>query len=197
MGLLIIFPLAHHKEMYPAMMALPFVTYAGMAALRGTQEAAPRLSGHCWRSAITLSVCASLVIVVQRSVEATPHRFHSAAKFIERTDPLGPFDIVSPWSYRIQGIVSGCPRFAVLTGEDVTVSLTPPPPFTSDSRQMVLSWANYLRSFVRTDVRCDWYGSPDRRYHVIDSSAPTPRNTVLVYEQEGVRVYKEALGPDS
>lgn len=195
LGMLAIFPLAHHKEMYPAMICLPFVIYAAMAALRTAQQVWPRFADHCVPLAVALSLCASLAIVVQRSIEATPPRFYNAAKFIEESDPLGPFVIApaSPWAYRIQGIVSGCPRFTVQPGEGPAFSFTSPPPLTAAPRQLVLTWVNYLRGFAKSTAECDWYGSPHTRYYVVEGEAGVPEHAVLVYNRDGIRIYKEAL----
>jgi len=192
LALLVTFPVAHHAEMYPAMMALPFVVYAGTVALRVLPQHLPGTQEQHIRAALLLTLIGALAIVVQRSVKATPHRVYLAARHIEKIDPYGPFEVISPWRSRIQGIVTGCPRFTVKRDEDTRITLkTPPALKLNDPHRFVTQWAGYIRGMLQTGTTADWYGSAQTRYHVLPASAPAPRNAPAIYNERGVVIYRE------
>ena len=84
----------------------------------------------------------------------------------------------------------------VTHGEDKSVSFRTPPPFTRNPREFVYRWVAYLRNMVRTDVTAEWYGKPHARYYVIPKTAPPPEHGVLIYDRDGVAIYREALQPE-
>jgi hypothetical protein len=199
---LALFPAAHHMEMYPALIALPFLVFAGMAGLRAalgmTPERTPAEPGRTVRSvviptALVVTLLAALAIVIQRSVEALPGRVYRAARFIERIDPEGPFEVMSPWRTRIQGMVTGCPRFTVSLAADAAVSVAPPPTVKLSARRLVDRWVGYLRWVFRVDTTAALYGKPLRRYYVLEHDAPAPPGAERIYEQDGIAVYRETL----
>jgi len=196
LAVLVLFPASHHMEIYSALIILPFLTYAGMAALRSLHGCVPGKGELAVRIAQVITIGCALAIVVQRSVEAMPHRVYLAARHIEKIDPEGPFEIVSPWRPRIQGMVSGCPRFVIQPGEEPGISVGRPPAFTPNPRELVYRWVAYLRKALRTSETIDWYGSPHTRYHVQSDSAPSPARGNLIYNHDGVVIYREALRKD-
>jgi len=192
LALLVTFPVAHHMEMYPAMIALPFIVYAGSMALRVLPQHLPGTQEQHIRIALLLTLIGALAIVVQRSIEATPHRVYLAARHIEKIDPYGPFEIVSPWRSRIQGIVTGCPRFTVTRDEEARVGIGAPPAFTlSDPHRFVTQWAGYIRGMLKTGTTADWYGSAQTRYHVLPATSPPPANVDLLYNHRDIAIYRE------
>ena len=193
LSLVVVFPAAHHMEMYPALIVLPFMTYVGLAAFRALQTRLPGTEELHLRVVLALTLCGALAIVLQRSIESMPHRVYLAAKHIEEVDPYGPFEIASPWRSYVQGMVSGAPRFTVEAGKDNKISLDAPPPFTLHPRQFVYTWVPYLRSMIQTSVKAEWYGKPHARYYVLPDSAQPPQQGVLIYDHKEVRIYRQAL----
>jgi hypothetical protein len=191
LALLVTFPVAHHMEMYLAMMALPFVVYTGVVALRVLSQHLPGTNVQHVRAVLLLSLLGALAIVVQRSIKAMPHRVYLAARHIERIDPYGPFEIVSPWRTLIQGTVTGCPRFTVVRDGDAGVSIKAPPRFTANPRQFAYEWESYLRWIFQTGTTADWYGSPQTRYHVLPAGDPPPDPAALIYNRRGIAIYRE------
>lgn len=191
LALLVTFPVAHHTEMYLAMIALPFVVYAGTSALRVLPQFLPGAKEQYIRSALLLTLLGALAIVAQRSIEATPHRVYLAARHIEEIDPYGPFEIISPWRSRIQGIVTGCPRFTVTRDESARVTIGSPPALTLNPHRLVREWAGYIRNLLQTRVTADWYGSPQTRYHVLPATDPAPQRTTPIYNHRGIAIYRE------
>ena len=193
LSLLVIFPAAHHMEMYPALIILPFITYAGLTAFRAMQPRLPGTEELQLRVVLALTLCAAFAIVLQRSIESMPHRVYLASRHIEKIDPDGPFEIVSPWRSHVQGMVTGAPRFTVTPGADNSTSLRPPPPFTPNPRQFIYSWVAYLRSMIKTSEKAEFYGNPHARYHVYPDTASPPAQADLIYDHNRVRIYKETL----
>lgn len=194
-ALIVTFPVAHHMEMYPAMIALPFIVYAGILALRVLQRRLPGRTERQTGVVLLLSLVGALAIVIQRSVEATPHRVYLAARHIETIDPYGPLEIVSPWRSRIQGIVTGAPRFTVEREAGARISIGAPPPLILPPRRLVRAWAGYIRGMVDTGATADWYGSPQRRYHVLPAPAPPPPGATRIYHHHDVMIYIEQCSP--
>ncbi len=140
------------------------------------------------------SLICALAIVLQRSIKAAPHRVHLAARHIEKIDPYGPFEVISPWRSRIQGIVTGCPRFTVERDETADISIgTPPTVKLNDPHLFVTEWAGYLRGIIRIDTSTDWYGSAQTRYHVLPDTAPAPQHAPAIYNHAGIIIYREQL----
>ena len=190
--LLVTFPVAHHMEMYPAMLALPFIVYAGAMALRVLSQHLPGTPQHYIRAALLLSLLGALAIVLQRSIEAMPHRVYLAARHIEKIDPYGPFEVISPWRSRIQGLVTGCPRFTVKRDKDAQVVIGKPPALTlNNPHRFVTEWAGYVRGMLLTGTTADWYGSPQTRYHVLPVADSPPEDTTLIYNHCGIAIYRE------
>jgi hypothetical protein len=193
----LLFPAAHHMEIYSALIILPFLTYAGVVALRSLRMCLPGKPRLTVPVAMVITIGCALAIVIQRSVNAMPHRVYLAARHIEKTDPEGPFEIVSPWRPHIQGVVSGCPRFVIHPGEKPGISVGPPPAFTPNPRELMYRWVTYLRNALRTGETIDWYGSPRTRYHVLPYAAPPPGRGDAIYNHDGVVIYREPLRADS
>ncbi|NQU41624.1 MAG: hypothetical protein HQ523_16895 [Lentisphaerae bacterium] len=197
-ALLATFPLAHHKEMYGAMLALPFVCLAAWRPLLQLIENAPRFRTVILKTAAILTVAGGLVIVIQRSIQATPARVYEAAMFIEQTNPIGPFRIVSSQRHgiHIQGYVSGCPRFSVHMAESNAQAFALPPlQMDGPLRARASRAIDYLRGFLNPPgVSADWYGGAKTVYHIIldDESLP-PSRSRLIYSQDGVTIFEETL----
>ncbi|MBN1558502.1 MAG: hypothetical protein JW951_10205 [Lentisphaerae bacterium] len=193
-GLLVCFPAAHDPRfMYPALLGLPFLVYAAHAAIRAVPR--PAAARTLARTALALSLCGALAVVVRRSLDATPDRIYRAARFIEAVDPYGPFEIVSArWRSRIQGLVTGSPRFTVSAAPRSAVRVAPPPGFPDAPRAWIRDWTRYLRAFLSIDAAADWYGSPRRRYVIIDrGDGVPPPDGVRLYDRDGVTVYRVTL----
>lgn len=190
-------PASFAADMYGALAALPFVTLAAAAGFFWLTERLPA-SGIVARIAATvLTLAGALVIVIHRSVNATPPRIRAAARFLESYDPQGPYDVVSPLRARLQihAYVSGCPRFEVVAGPDARVSLKPLPPLDGRPSEIVKSLIDYGRDFVALDdITVFWYGRNPRSYYLaVDGAGPAPPESRRIYDRDGV-VIREPKG---
>ncbi|MBT3294373.1 MAG: hypothetical protein HN919_17830 [Verrucomicrobia bacterium] len=195
-GLLAAFPLAHHSEMYGAMLALPFVCIGAWRPLLQLVTALPHRRALLLKSAAILTLIGGLTIVVQRSAQATPARVYDAAMFIERINPRGPFRVISTGRHgiHIQGYVSGCPRFTLTVTDPHAMAVKPPPRAgEGDLSQRASAWIGYLRGFLNPPgISTDWYGGARTIYHVIlDEERARPPGSLLIYAEEGVTIFEE------
>ena len=198
-GFLLSLPLAFPRDMYGALIALPFVAAAATAGLAALGRARPAWAAVAIRAAVAASIAGAVVIVVHRSASATPERVRAAAQFLESIDPLGPFVIDAPGGIRnqIQAYVSGCPRFDVARGSGARINVAPPPPIAGQPRERFHAWTDYLRGVLSlADTEVDWYGRWPRHY-IVTLSPPdqTPPGTRLIYDRDGVRIYASVLQP--
>jgi hypothetical protein len=195
-GLLATWPLAHHLEMYGAMLALPFVCIAAWLPLLQLVSDFPGRRERILKSAGILTLAGGLAIVAHRSIHATPPRVYAAAMFLEHRNPTGPFRVMSSGrnGIRIQGYVSGCPRFTVRIKDTGAMAVDPPPFHAEGSlRRRASAWISYLRAFLDPPgVSADWYGGARTIYHVIlDREREPPPGSVLIYSTDGVTIFEE------
>ncbi len=195
-GLLASLPLAHHREMYGAMLTLPFVCLAAWRAVLQLVSDRPQQRAAILKTVALLTIAGGLAIVIQRSAQATPRRVYKAAMFIEQINPRGPFRIVSSQRHgiHIQGYVSGCPRFTLQVADPRAFSVDPPPfDIEGPLRRRASAWIGHLRDFLSPPgISTDWYGGARTIYHVIldDESAP-PTGSVLIYDEDGVKIFDQ------
>lgn len=192
LGLAILMPVSHHIQMYPAMVFLPFAVYGGMAALKALREALPQQSLRIAYLIAALTLAGATGIVAKRSIDATPERIHRAAMFVERLDPQGPFVVKAGNSRaRIQGILTGCPRFEAGIDPTQSPSRPKPPPLRGPVRATVNAWAAYLRNALSVESTTDWYGDTSLQYwFIIDGDIHPPQNGEVIYDQDDVKVYR-------
>jgi hypothetical protein len=190
------FPLAFHKEMYGAMLALPFICHAATAGLTFMFERWPTRSRILALTAGVLTALSGLAIVANRTMTATERRVWQAARFLEQYDPGGPFRIDAPGMARaqIQAYCSGCPRFEVAAAGPAQLAVRPPPPLRGPPAAVAQSWIDYLRHvFSAGDSEVSWYGHNPRFYLVtLDESGPVKPGMRVLYEKYGARVLAPA-----
>jgi hypothetical protein len=190
---LLTFPLAFHREMYGALIALPFVAATTADGLFWGLRRHAALAAWLRAAALILTLAGALAVIAHRSLNATPAAVWRAALFIEDLDPQGPFRIVAPEPARaqMQAYVSGCPRFNVSGSPDARVVVRRPPGFGGPLRQQFQAWVNYMRAMVAVaETGTDWYGHKPRVYHVIVSGdGSRPPQGRLLYRREGVEIY--------
>ena len=192
-AMLLTFPLAFHREMYGALIALPFVTWAATEAVLGLVRARPSLALIAHRTTIALTAAAAIAIVMHRSLNATSHAVWRAAQFLEAYDPAGPYRIDGAGRARsqVQAYVSGCPRFNVNTSEDARIAIKRPPSGLGPLRERFQAWSDYLRGWVAmTETDTDYYGRSPRVYTVIEGNGAPPAQARQIYAQEGVSIWE-------
>lgn len=193
------FPLACHREMYGALVALPFVSHAATVAVAAAIERWPHRRTLLVRGALALTAIGALAIVGSRSFAATPRDVWQAAMFLERYDPLGPFRIDADDAVRtrIQGYCSGCPRFSVSREEASSVTLRRPPPMRGAPRAVAQAWIDYLRhALTAGDGGTDWYGTNPRLYWVVVNGSAARPGARLLFRTGSVEVYAPAAQPE-
>ncbi len=199
--LLLTLPLAFVEEMYGAMLALPFVVAATARGVQFITEEWRPAGTLLTRTLVVLTLAGALVIVVHRAAPATPRRVRAAAAFIEDNDPLGPFLLVAPGLARtqMQAYLSGCPRFNLSVPASARIQITgePLPSYRGSLQDFIRDTIQFLRSFAAVaGIEGDWYGNPERTYYVtIDGKGQVPGATDLLYDRDGVRVYRAGAGP--
>ena len=193
---LVTFPMAFHREMYGALLALPFVA---LAATEGVTWLIARRSSTARTIkllVIAVTALGAAAVLVKRSVNATPVPVWRAALFLENYDPEGPFRVIAPEPARsqIQGYVSGCPRFTVVAPTQLRLALKPPPVFRRPFRLLFQAWVAYLRSLIGVaDASTDWYGKNPRVYYVVvRGEGIKPHGVRLLYDHAGVQIYAPA-----
>lgn len=190
--LLATFPIAHARDMYGALLALPVVTMAATAGLLELRSRTNRWAYGVALAAVSLTLLGSVAIVVNRSFGATPERIRQAAAFLEGHDPHGPFTLDAPGRTRQQmhAYVSGCPRFTIHHAGPPTLRLLAPPAIKGPPRDVLLSWMTYLRDpFELSGIEMEWYGTNPKAYFVtVDGEGTHPEGAERLYEQDGVCV---------
>lgn len=191
----IAFPLAYAENMYGALIALPFITLVAADGLWVVRTAHPSLRALAIRAVIAATAVLGIVILVHRALPATPRPVREAARFLEQHDPLGPYEVVAPGMARarIQGYVSGCPRFSVERAETsrLTLSRQRPPALLGPPRDVHRDWTRYLRSLLSlSDTTTHWYGKSPRVYHiVINGESAVPPEGKQLYDRNGVQIF--------
>ncbi len=188
-------PLAFERQMYGALIALPFVcmfAVAGFQSFTARMPAYVRIWGIRILAIVTL-LGAVTTVWVRSQIACTP-ALYRAAQFLETHDPCGPFMLHTPGitRSRIQAYVSGCPRFTIHAGETVRMQWTPRPRAQATLRATMDAWSATLRHFIAvSDIAIDWYGHPRAHYHfIIDGQGTAPPGAVLIYDREGIRIYE-------
>jgi hypothetical protein len=189
-------PLAFHKEMYGALLTLPFVCHAATAAASSAMERWPLHRAALLRAALALTVAGALAIIAHRTWTATPRDVWRAAMFLEQYDPLGPFRIDAPDGPRtqVQAYCSGCPRFTVRPASArAPVALRPAPALRWPLRTDAQVWIDYLRhAFAAGEAEVEWYGDCPRSYWLVihgDGLRPGGR---LLYRDGELDLYAPA-----
>ena len=199
--LLVTFPLAHHPEMYGALLALPLVCMAATDGIEACRQRFPRGTRHLLRGMVMITLVGAVAILANRSLAATPRAVRAAARFLERHDPAGPYIIDAPaYTPQLQAYVSGCPRFAFETQGPVQLRLRVPCPAPDASIPgRMKHWIILLRDpFVIHGVRTWWYGENPAKYSItINSAGRVPAGFEKLYEDDGVAVFGQMQPGDT
>jgi hypothetical protein len=146
------------------------------------------------RTTITLTVLTALTIIGNQAADSPSRDVVRAAQFIEKRDPLGPFQVVAPGLTRprMQAYLSGCPRFSATVTPQSTLKIQPPPVLTGNLRRDAQHVADYLRNGLRlSDASSDWYGKGNKVYYVtVGGQGERPANTKLLFTSGNVSVYE-------
>ena len=192
---LLTFPLAFPADMYGALIALPTVVLAATAGFSWLSTRRPERPCRLGSAAVILTLVGALVIVGRRSIAATPPRIKAAADFLETHDPRGPYRLEAPGMARrrIQGYVSGCPRFEIYSQPDSRVAIKSPPGISASPARLCHDWIDYAREmFFLTNTRASWYDDAARAYYVlVDGEGYHPSGSRLVYSKSGVEVFEQ------
>ena len=193
-AVLVAIPLAYERQMYGALLALPFVVLLATQGVLDVNRRWPRVKSVAWRLVAVLTVAGAAATVIHRSQIATPRALRRAALFLEQHDPRGPFQVVAPGRARtqVQAYVSGCPRISVKAGTNTTIRLPPPPQGAESARDTLSAWISYGRGlFSVSEVKTHWYGeSPAAYYFVIDGKGTAPAEATQIYGEEDIIIYK-------
>jgi hypothetical protein len=185
-------PLAYAREMYGALLALPFVTMAATIGVVTAMARWPARRPCILRLVAALTTLGALIVVGQRSFAAMPRDVRTAAMFLNQYDPQGPLMIEAPGINRryMQAYVAGCPRFSITT-VDTSVRIARPPAYHGDLHPFVQDMVKYLRNFISLeDLQTDLYGVNPRLYYVvIDGTGTRPAATRRIYDRNGVQIY--------
>lgn len=187
---LALLPLSCILDMYGAMLALPFITFA---AVIGFTEWSNR-----WRNASPVlfagSVAAACSIVINQAMYSPTQAEYRTAQFLERYDPKGPFRIEAPERTRtfVQAYVSGCPRFTVDTTHTSLIGLRSPPKLTGKPHIDAWLCIHYLRGiFFLKDSDTDWYGRGNKLYTITvnGEGQPPPQGAQLLYTDGPLKLF--------
>lgn len=197
--LVICFPIAHHGEMYGALLAIaPIAVLAGLG-LNVAQKS--RFSRSAVVAVAVIAVVGALAVLGRRTLAAAPYRLRRAAQAIERDDPEGPNLVEAPPGARRQlhAYVSGCPRFSLSTDKRIRWRINPPPAGKGNIRGRVQAWIDWARNVVEPEhLDVAWYGVPRRTYYVrIDGRGPAPPGSATrLYAMDGITIDVEQHGTD-
>ncbi len=192
-ALLVSLPFSCAREMYGALIALIFITLAATNGFIWLITKLPDKKIILQKTTIIMIIIGALAIIVQRSRIATPHRIRTAALFLEQYDPAGPFQITSKkWRTKIQGYVSGCPRFKITKTGSVKAYIQRPPSIKGNPAQILAAWTSYSRHIITVSgLSLSYYGNNPRRYiFLIDQPNKTPNGTVSIYKKNGIEIFK-------
>lgn len=193
-------PLAFPRDMYGAMLALPYIAIAATFGLAWLRNHFPNRARLFAIAAAVLTAAGALAIVAQRNLTATPAAVYRAARFLESYDPLGPYQVFAPGRARVQihAYVSGCPRFLVSTSDDTSIRLRDAPPLVGPPADVAVSWIDFGRNFIElSDTATDWYGLNPRAYYVLinGEGEPPPTPSTLLYNRDSITIFKPASQP--
>lgn len=191
--LVLTIPIAHAREMYGALLAMIFVALAASDGLVWLMDRFTAWKPALKRGAICLSITGSLVIVAHRSINAAPECVVTAAGFLNKYDPSGPYRIDAPGRIRVQihAYALGCPRFSVRRQAGSGIRFNQPPSWTGHPATILQEWIDYLRVALEVqDIDTSWYGNSPRIYYVvIDGNGNRPKNGHLLFNSGGVEIY--------
>jgi hypothetical protein len=215
-GALAAIPLAAPSDMYGALLALPFAAFAATAGWdtliswlpprrrRPGEERFPTTRGPrnrpgprelAGRVLFILALVQAVIIVVNQAQDSPSWSLVRAARFLNLHDPLGPYRIEAPGRARarLQGYLTGCPRFTV-TGGAAAPTLLPPPSGVGPVAARIRHWTGYLRgAFVVPDAGTDWYGPGGKVYYVtVEGQGVCPADARLLYQDGGIAVFEAA-----
>ena len=188
-------------DMYGALLALPFVTYAAVIGFTFWENHWPQPTARTsWIThkgpapiLASLTLLAALAIILNQASDAPGHSLYRAAQFIEQDDPRGPFRIEAPGRARtqIQAYVSGCPRFTVIPGKSDGVRVHPLPERTGNPAHDARVWIDYLRKALDLNgASTDWYGNGDKIYSVtVNGEGLVPLGGRPVFQDGSVQVF--------
>lgn len=136
----------------------------------------------------------ALAIVLNQMRDSPSDAVYQAARFIEQTDPRGPFRIEAPGKARarIQAYVSGCPRFSVHAEDTPQIALHPLPPWTGKPALYARQWIDTMRTMLELrGAHTDWYGDGTKVYFVtIDGQGTVPAHATRLFTTGNVSVFE-------
>ncbi len=196
-GSVVTIPLLFAREMYGALLALPFAAFAAAAGVRWLMERGPVADPAALQAAVVaLTLIPAVAVVIRQSQDSPSRPVYEAAQFLQSHDPAGPFRIEAPGRVRaqIQAYVTGCPRFTVKTSGRSGLSIRERPKLTGVLTRDFRNWVDYLRHAITLeDAGTDWYGISPRTYYVtVEGEGFTPTGAHLLFSKAGIAVY----GPD-
>lgn len=191
-------PLVFADDMYGALIALPFVAFAGTVGLQWIIDSLPPAgTALILTTTAVMTFVPAIMIVAHQAADSPSKHVYQAAQFLERHDPRGPFRIEAPGRARaqMQAYVSGCPRFTVTTTDASRLIVHAPPPRSGNWHHDIGTWVHYLRgSLDLAGSSTDWYGGAERIYHVtIGEDGVVPQDQPLLFKSGNVAVF----GPSS
>jgi hypothetical protein len=136
----------------------------------------------------------ALAIVLNQMRDSPAEAVYQAARFIEQTDPRGPFRIEAPGKARsqIQAYVSGCPRFTVHAESASPIDFHRLPPWTGKPAHDARQWIDTMRGMLELrGAHTDWYGDGTKVYYVtIDGQGKVPAQAKRLFTDGNVSVYE-------
>ncbi len=193
-------PLAFPRDMYGAMLALPFIAIAATFGLAWLRNQFPRHARLLAIAAALLTAAGAITIVTNRNLTATPPAVYRAARFLESYDPLGPYQVFAPGRARVQihAYVSGCPRFRVATSDSPSLHLRDAPPLLGPPAEVAVAWIDFGRNLIElSDTATDWYGVNPRAYYILinGEGEPPPTPATLLYDHDSITIHKPTAQP--
>ncbi|MCK5528149.1 MAG: hypothetical protein KAI74_00585 [Kiritimatiellae bacterium] len=190
-ALLLAIPLSCTKEMYGALIALIFICLAATKGFIWLNAQNPTKTALLKHVTITMIIIGAFSIIIQRSITATPRRIRAAALFLEQYDPDGPFQIKSSkWRTKIQGYVSGCPRFAIKRTGNIEAHINRPPTLSGSPAKTLAAWTSYSRHIISVSgFSTSYYGKNPRHYTIQIDQINQPPNSTSIYAKDGIEIF--------
>lgn len=192
-ALLLLLPFSCSREMYGALIALIFITIAAANGFILITEKFQNQKIIIKRIITIFIIIGALAIIIHRSITATPRRIRTAALFLEQYDPTGPFMITSNnWRTKIQGYVSGCPRFKITKTDAIKIHIQRPPKLNQPPAKLLAAITSYSRHIITVSgLSLSYYGENPRHYIFhINNPSQTPTGTIRIYNKDGIEIFK-------
>jgi len=180
-------------DMYGALLALPFITFASVAGFSVWKTINPFPHIRPARCLFIMTLLTAITIIANQASDSPSPSLYRAALFLEQYDPQGPFQIVASGRARtqVQAYVSGCPRFTMESTNMASMDIRPRPKWNGHPVQDARAWINYLRNAIDLrGVSTDWYGGGNKVYYItVKSEGITPPKGTLIFHDGEVKVF--------